>query len=118
MKIKTFRDLLVWRVSHKFTLEIYKATNTFPKDERFGIISQIRRASLSSTTNIAEGSKRKSRKDFAHFINISEASLEESKYLLIVSRDLEYLNKTTFIKLFNLSNQIGSMLSNLRKALR
>jgi len=89
--VQRFTDLRVWQRSHALTLEIYKFTATFPTDERFGLISQFRRAAVSVPTNIAEGSKRQSNPDYARFLNIAEGSLAETEYLLLLSRDLGYL---------------------------
>ena len=72
-------------------LVLYRETQGFPKDERYGLISQLRRAALSVPTNIAEGSKRAAAKDYAHFLNMAEGSLSETEYLVIVSRDLGYI---------------------------
>lgn len=76
--------------------DIYKLTNTFPSDERFGIISQMQRAALSCPTNIAEGSAKSSTKDFSRFLEISVGSLYELETELNVSRNLEYINNETF----------------------
>ena len=89
--MQRFVDLNVWQRSHKFVLAIYQATADFPNDERFGLISQVRRSAVSVPTNIAEGSKRKSRKDYARLLNIAEGSLAETEYLLMLSKDLGYL---------------------------
>lgn len=89
--MQRFTDLAVWRRSHSLLLEIYRLTRDFPYEERFGLLSQIRRAALSVPTNIAEGSKRVSRPDYGRFLNIAEGSLAETQYLLMVSRDLGYL---------------------------
>ena len=91
--MKTFRDFIVWQKAHELTLKIYKITKDFPKEEKFGISSQLRRATSSVPTNIVEGFKRRSDKEYSHFLNIAEGSLEEAKYHLILSSDLGYLNK-------------------------
>lgn len=89
--VKKFSELKVWQKAHELVLEIYQVTKKFPKSEKYGLISQIRRTSISTAANIVEGHKRKSDKDFAHFINIAEGSLEECKYYLLLARDLNYL---------------------------
>ncbi len=116
-RIETFQDLKVWQKSHTLILEIYKLTKRFPNDEKFGIISQIRRSTVSIATNIVEGQKRKSTKDYLHFLNLSNSSLEETKYLLLLSRDLNYVDHEHYEMLINYCNEIGRMLSGLRKSL-
>ena len=73
--MQRFTELTVWQRSHELALEIYRLTERFPKDERFGVTSQLRRAAVSTASNIAEGSKRQHRRDYARFLNIAEASL-------------------------------------------
>jgi four helix bundle protein len=90
MKAKTFEDLIVWQKSHQFVLEIYKMTQNFPRHEVFGLISQIRRSAVSVAANIAEGFKRKGKADKIRFFNISQGSLEEVRYYLILANDLGY----------------------------
>jgi four helix bundle protein len=90
MKAKTFEDLIVWQKSHQFVLEIYKMTQNFPRHEVFGLISQIRRSAVSVAANIAEGFKRKGKADKIRFFNISQGSLEEVRYYLILANDLSY----------------------------
>jgi four helix bundle protein len=90
MKAKRFEDLIVWQKAHKLVLAIYKLTRAFPRDELFGLTSQIRRAAVSVPANIAEGFKRKGRADKLRFFNISQGSLEEVRYYLILANDLEY----------------------------
>lgn len=90
-KTKSFTELLVWQKAHKLTLEVYRLTKDFPKEEIYGITSQIRRASISISANIAEGYKRATRKDKARFLNISEGSLEEVRYFSILAKDLGIL---------------------------
>ncbi len=109
-KVKTFKDLFVWQKAHQLVLQIYKQSRAFPMEEKFGITSQIRRAILSVPCNIVEGHKRKSRKDFLHFLNIADASLEEVKYLMLVCLDLGILSALDFSDLENKSNEVGKML--------
>ena len=90
MKARTFQDLIVWQKSHLFVLEIYKLTQSFPKQEVFGLFSQIRRAAVSVAANIAEGFKRKGKTDKLRFFNIFQGSLEEVRYYLILVKDLGY----------------------------
>jgi four helix bundle protein len=89
--MQRFTDLKVWQRSHELTLEVYRVTASFPSAERFGLISQLRRAAASVPTNIAEGSKRQSNQEYARFLNIAEGSLVETEYLLMLSRDLGFL---------------------------
>lgn len=89
-KIREFRDLIVWQKAHALVLKIYKMTKTFPAEERYGLVSQMRRAAVSVAANIAEGFKRRGPKNKALFYNMSQTSLEELRYYLILSRDLGY----------------------------
>jgi four helix bundle protein len=95
-------------------LSIYKLTSQFPSDERFGLISQLRRAAVSISANIAEGSKRISRQDYARFLNVAEGSLAETEYLIMVSRDLGYLATNDAGSLLAEYTEIASMLNALR----
>jgi four helix bundle protein len=87
---KSFEDLLVWQKAHSFVLAVYRLTGTFPKHELFGLTSQFRRAAVSIPANIAEGFRRRGTSDKARFFNIAQASVEECRYYLILTRDLEY----------------------------
>ena len=87
---RTFQDLLVWQKAHQFVLSVYRLTDGFPKNELFGLTSQLRRAAVSIPANIAEGFKKKSKIDKARFMNIAQGSLEECRYYLILSDDLKY----------------------------
>ncbi|MFH1540150.1 MAG: four helix bundle protein [bacterium] len=89
--IRDFRDLKVWQKSHKFVLGIYAVTKDFPPEERFGLVSQMRRAAVSIPANIAEGFRKRGKRDKANFYNIAQGSLDEIIYYLILSKDLEYL---------------------------
>ena len=115
--MRDFKKYDVWQLSHDFTLKIYKITSTFPKDEIYGIISQIRRSSSSIPTNICEGCGRNSEKEFNQFLNISLGSACETEYLLILSKDLNYVSIETFLGLEKDINIIKSKIDNLKKAL-
>ena len=87
---KTFQDLIVWQKAHQWVLAIYGFSATFPRAEVYGLTSQLRRAAVSVPANIAEGFKKKGPADKKRFFNIAQGSLEESRYYLILARDLHY----------------------------
>jgi len=115
---KTFKDLVVWQRAHDLVLEVYKVTAGFPKEEKFGLVSQIRRSASSIPTNIVEGRKKRSFKEFLHFLNIADTSLEETKYHIILSNDLGYLKSEEVDKLNCMCEEIGRMLAGLQKNLQ
>ena len=88
----TFQDLIVWQKAHQFVLEIYKFSSKFPKEKTYGLTSQLRRAAISIPSNIAEGFTKRGKKDKVRYFNISQGSLEECRYYLILSNDLGYGN--------------------------
>jgi four helix bundle protein len=114
LKSKSFKDLLVWQRSHEFVLEIYKLTQAFPQEELFGLVSQLRRAAISIPANIAEGFKRKGKADKLRFYNISQASLEEVRYYLILSHDLGYADTK---RLREEVDEIGRLLDSYMRSL-
>jgi four helix bundle protein len=87
-EIRKFQQLNVWQEGHELVLAIYEITRGFPSEERFGLVSQMRRAAVSIPANIAEGFKRRGIRDKIRFYNIAEGSLEETKYFLILAKDL------------------------------
>jgi four helix bundle protein len=89
---KTFQDLIVWQKAHQFVLSAYRSTEVFPKQEMYGLTSQFRRAAVSIAANIAEGFRKTGKSDKCRYLNISQGSLEECRYYLILSRDLGYLD--------------------------
>lgn len=97
-KIKSFTDLKVWQEAHILALQIYRITDTFPKQEMFGLVSQLRRAAVSITSNIAEGFSRISPKEKLHFYSITHGSLTEVENQLLLSKDLGYLEPDLFEK--------------------
>ena len=116
--MKDFRQLKVWEKSHQLPLAIYKETKKFPKEELYGLTSQIRRASMSIPTNITEGCGRNTDKEFARFLQIAMGSASETEYQLILARDLEFLPKETHEKLHNDVEEVKRMLASFLKTLR
>ena len=96
-KAQRFEDLIVWQKAHKLVLAIYFLSSSFPTNEMYGLTSQLRRAAVSVPSNIAEGFKRIGANDKLRFYNISESSLEEVKYLLLLANDLKYSNTQNLI---------------------
>lgn len=103
MEIKNFTDLDAWKVNHQLVLEVYKITKSFPKEERYGIVDQLRRAASSITANIAEGWGRFHYADRIKFYHQARGSSCETQNFLILSRDLKYLNEEEFKKLGTLA---------------
>ena len=97
--MRDFHNLVIWEKSHQLTLDIYKLTQQFPKEELFGLTSQIRRAISSVPTNIAEGCGRATNKDFAHFLQISIGSACEVEYQLLLAHDLNYITDEDYNRL-------------------
>jgi four helix bundle protein len=116
MKTYSFEKLIVWQKSRNLAVIINKATKAFPKDEIFGMISQMRRCSISIASNIAEGSGRHSAKDKARFTEIAYSSALELLNQLIISLDLEYVLEENYLKIRNEIEEITFMLDSLHKA--
>ena len=95
---KSFKELIVWQKAHRLVLNVYKATKSFPKEEMYGLTSQLRRSSVSIAANIAEGFKKKGSADKLRFMNISQGSLSETDYHLLLANDLEYFNTNDLLK--------------------
>jgi len=112
--MQRFTDLKVWQRSHSLALRVYRLTKALPADEKYGLVSQLRRAAVSVATNIAEGSKREGNQDFARFLNIAEGSLVETEYLIMLSRDLDYLTPTSVAPLLSEIKEVARMLHYLR----
>ena len=96
---RTFSDLLVWRKAHEYVLAVYRATEAFPPREVYGLTHQMRKAATSIPANIAEGFRKRSKADKLRFLNIAEGSTEESRYYLILARDLGYADVTELAQL-------------------
>lgn len=111
--MQNYKDLKVWEKSHQFTLQVYEITKIFPKEELYSLTNQLRRAASSIPANIAEGRGKNSQAEFAHFLNISLGSANESEYFLILSKDLHYLKENDFTTLLSIINEIKAMLISL-----
>lgn len=110
-----FRKLVVWQQAHTLALMIYRAVSNFPDHEKFGITSQLRRASSSVSANIAEGSGRSTAKDKVHFYVIARGSLVECDNFLELAHDLQYINDESYKELLQHLNKVGFLLSRLIK---
>lgn len=115
--MRDFKKYEIWQLSHEFALDIYETTKLFPKEEFYGITSQVRRAVTSIPTNICEGCGRNSDKEFNQFLNIALGSALETEYLLILSKDLNYLEESKFLDFDNKINTIKSKIYKLKEKL-
>lgn len=115
--MRDFKKYEIWQMSHELVLNLYKETMNFPKEELYGITSQIRRAAVSIPTNIAEGCGRDSDKEFNYFLSIALGSAAETEFLQILSRDLGYLNGERFQFLDEKINLIKSKIYKLKEKL-
>ncbi|WP_303925228.1 four helix bundle protein [Draconibacterium sediminis] len=113
-----FKELKVWQKGRVLVKEIYQATHTFPKDELFGIVSQMRRAAVSIPTNIAEGCGRNSDKELGRFLDIANGSAFELETLMILSLDLEYLSQNKFEEFDAKLNEVQKMIFGLKQSLK
>jgi len=114
-KIRAFTDLDAWKEAHQLVLMIYQETKNFPKDELFGLTSQMRRAAVSITSNIAEGFSRNSYLEKSHFYSISQGSNTELQNQLILARDVGYINTENFQKIINQSLKVHKITNGLIK---
>jgi four helix bundle protein len=114
--MQRFTELRVWQRSHQLALRVYQLTRAFPKEELFGLVAQTRRAAVSVPSNIAEGSKRRGRADYARFLNIAEGSLAETETLVRLSRDLALTETSRADDLIAECDEISRMLHALRTA--
>ncbi len=108
-ELRDFKKLDIWLEAHQLALKVYKETRSFPKEEIYGVTSQLRRAVVSIPNNIAEGCGRKSKKELYNFLNISMGSSSEVEYLLLLAHDLNYLQNEYF--------ELNQLLVKLRKML-
>ncbi len=113
--MKNFRDLRVWESAHRLTLDIYRTTARFPREELYGLTSQMRRCSVSIAANIAEGCGKKGNREFQRFLGIASGSASELEYELLLSKDLGYLTEQTYIPLHEDLSRLRRMLNSLQQ---
>ena len=108
-----WKDLIVWQRSHTLVLEIYQQTISFPEKERFGLTQQVRRSCVSVVANIVEGKSRRTDKEFSAFLYYSRGSLEETRYHLLLSRDLGYMDEKQYESLEIIATEVSFLLNKL-----
>jgi len=116
--MRPHEKLEVWGKAIDFVVNIYKVTDSFPKEEKFGITSQIRRAAVSIPANIAEGAARQSPKEFAHFLSIAQGSASELETELLIAQRLNYLQEEVYLEMRTSLDSIGRMVVGLSQYLK
>ncbi len=114
---RSWEDLLVWKKAHELVLSVYENISNFPKDEKYGLISQIKRCSISIPANIVEGHSKNSNKEFLRFLYISRGSLEELKYYFLLVKDLSFITENKYNFFYEKLTEIGFLLNQLIKSL-
>jgi four helix bundle protein len=118
MKVKSFEDLTVWREAHKLTLEVYKLTVRLPGTEKYGIVSQLRRCSSSVPANIAEGFGRATTRELLRCLQIARGELEETRYFVLLSRDLGYVTAQEYESIGQQCSSVGRLINALGSSLK
>ena len=114
-RIKSFTDLVAWKEGHKLVLMIYEKTQMFPKEEKYGLIDQMRRAAVSITSNISEGFSRQSLKEKIQFYSIAQGSNTELQNQLLIAKDIGYLKQDPFSKIATQTTKVSKLLNGLIK---
>ncbi len=117
-KINSYKDLIAWQKAVALVSDIYKVTESFPESEKFGMLSQLRRAAVSVPANIAEGWGRENTKNYLQFLRISRASLYEVETLLIIANNLEYLTENKKQEMFDKTEEVAKIINGLIKSLK
>jgi len=115
--MKPYERFEAWQLCHQLTLAVYRATGTFPAEERYGLVAQARRAAFSAPANIAEGSAKRGRAEFRRYLDIAIGSLSELSYTLRLSQDLGYLNDTSASELFALRERASQITWSLYRSM-
>jgi four helix bundle protein len=115
--MEKFKQLKVYEKAHRLTLQTYRVTAHYPPEEKYGLVSQMRRAAVSVVANITEGTKRKTVADRRHFHVIADGSLEELKYYFLLSTELGYISEQQSQELLTASREVGAMLNALTEKL-
>jgi four helix bundle protein len=116
--VRNYRDLIVWQKAMDLTVKIYQITRSFPKEEIYGLTSQIRRAAVSIPSNIAEGQARKSTQEFLHFLSIANGSRAEVETQVIIAKRLRYVDEIIAGEIFDLLSEISSLTHGLINSLK
>ena len=117
-KIHSFTDLETWKQAHKLVLNVYQTTKSFPKEERFGLTDQMRRAAVSITSNIAEGFSRQGKKEKLQFYFISRGSLTELQNQLLIAKDIKYLQNKSFRKIAEQTIKVHKLINGLIRSIK
>ncbi|MGB7623641.1 MAG: four helix bundle protein [Terriglobia bacterium] len=117
VKVKKYSDLIVWQKAMDLTSEVYSVTKCFPKDEIYGLTSQLRRAAVSVPSNIAEGQGRKSTSEFLHHLSIAYGSLLEMETQVMIAERLAYLEQQVVASLMTRTSEVGKLINGLSKSL-
>lgn len=115
-KIRNFKDLIAWQQGHELVLAIYKCTKDFPPSEKFGLTDQLRRATVSITSCLAEGFSRKTNKDKLNFYKMATGSLSETDNQITIAFDLGYMDKDEYDRLLCLVDSVGRLINGLCRA--
>lgn len=117
-EVRSYKDLVAWQKSMALVTEVYRASQEFPKEEVFGLMSQARRAAVSVPSNIAEGHARTSKKEFQYFLSNARGSLAELETQLTIAHQLAYINETTITQLLNQLWEVARILNGLLSSLK
>ena len=117
-KIKSFTDLDAWKEGHKLVLMIYQITKSFPTEETFGLVSQMRRCVVSITSNLAEGFSRQSYREKVQFYSVAQGSVTELQNQLLITRDVGYITKTEFLEIAKQSVKVHKIINGLIRSSR
>ncbi len=116
-KLESYKDLITYKKAYELTLEIYKLTRKFPKEETYGLVSQMKRAAVSIPSNISEGYRRRSRKEYVHFLSIAHGSCSELETQISLSHDLRFVTKKDYEKISSLESDVSKLLLRLIESL-
>ena len=114
---QSFKDIVAWQKAHLFVLQVYQITRSFPAEERYGLCSQFQRAAVSIPANIAEGYKKLSQADKLRFLNISQGSLEECRYYILLAKDLNYITLDCYNELTKSIEDVSRLLNAYSKGI-
>jgi four helix bundle protein len=116
--MNSFEELKVWQEAHKLVIKIYKITDSFPREERYRLTSQLCRSAASIPANIAEGQARQTTKEYLQFLYTARGSIAETKYHSILTRDLGYIENSSYNEIITSYNKVGKMLNALINSLK